>query len=212
MRGSDQKYPRWRFVFFVVLTCAILFTLGCNLLSTEYWVHRLDDEVSEQPPESLPLASSNGSSPSTVSDFGSTCLNSTGDAPCPIEACVVYKGQYTTKYVVISELFGKANPSDYQCTAEFGFTNNSGVDLMGFEHRVTEFDDNWYLQLYSAGNKEQTGNCVNYFTRKDGKETLVKGVTEVVILYANPHCDWIQWDEPGLVKYREPVEAGCYPN
>ncbi len=83
---------------------------------------------------------------------------------------------------------------------------------MGFEHWVTEYDDDWSFKLYPKENPEQPGGCFNYFSRKDGEETLSKGITEIVVLFANPHCDWIEWDEPGLVKYRVPVEPGCYPN
>ena len=212
MNIHQQTYPRRRLISFVIVICTISFTLGCNLFSTNYWVHRLDDNESGEllgsPSEVVP----NTAGPVTDTNFASTCLNSPGAEPCPIDACVVYKGQYTVKNVVTSELFGKANSNDYQCCAEFQFVNNSGVDLMGFEHRVTEYEDNWYFELYPVANPKQPGNCSNYFTRKDGKEMLSKGVTEIVVLFANPHCDWIQWDEPGLAKYRVPIEAGCYPN
>jgi hypothetical protein len=211
MRGCYQKYLNHRPIVFVIFTCVILFTLGCNLFSVNYWVHRMDDNESDQLPEPLPAVTNINAGPGTDSSFGSKCLNSPGTAPCPIDACVVDKGQYTAKYVVTSELFGKANPSDYQCCADFQFTNNSGVDLMGFEHLVTEYTDNWFYVLYPVANPGKS-DCSNYFSRKDGKETLSKGVTEIVVLFANPHCDWIQWDEPGLAKYREPVEAGCYQN
>lgn len=213
MRDYDQKKPRGRFVAVVILTCAILSTLGCSLFSAEFWVHRLDNEGLEQTLESLPSAAADEVVAETDSNFGSKCLSSAGSTPCPIDACVVYKGQYTAKNVVTSELFGKENTNDYQCCASFQFTNNSGVDLMGFEHQVTEYGDNWSFELYPAKNSELSISCdLNYFTRNDGKEKLSLGVTEIVVLYANPHCDWIQWDEPDLVKYREPVEAGCYSN
>lgn len=212
MRVNHQKYFHHRLTVFSIFTCLILFTFGCNLFSTNYWVHRLDDNESDQVSESLPTVNNINAEPATDSSFASKCLNSPGTEPCPIDACVVYQGLYTAENEVTSELFGKANSNDYQCCAEFQFTNNSGVDLMGFEHRVTEFDDNWYFQLYPVVNPKQPGNCSNYFTRKDGEEMVSKGVAEIIVLYANPHCDWIQWDEPGLVKYRVPIEAGCYSN
>ena len=212
MRGYIHSYPHHRLIVFVIFSCVFLFTVGCNLFSVNYWVHRLDDDQTDQLPVSLPTTTTNNAGPVTDSSFGSTCLDSPGAEPCSIDACVVYKGQYTAKYVVTNELFGKANPSDYQCCAEYQFTNNSGVDLMGFEHQVTEFADQWFFMLYPVNNPQQLGNCSNNFSRKDGKETFSKGVTEIVVLFANPHCDWIQWDEPGLVKYRVPIEAGCYSN
>lgn len=186
--------------------------MGCSLFSVNYWVHRLDDEAADQESESIPGATAFDTESANDSSFGSTCLNAPGTEPCSIDACVVYKGEYTGKNVVTNELFGKANPNDYQCCADFQFTNNSGVALMGFEHHVTEYSDNWFFKLYPVENSEQTGNCLNFFTRKDGVETLSPGVTEIVVLYANPHCDWIQWDEPGLAQYRVPVEPGCYSN
>ena len=210
MRTADQKNLCHRTIAFMIIIFAIFSTLGCSLFSANYWVHPLDDNTSDQDPESLPIAAEVNPEPATDSSFGSKCLDSPGTEPCPIDACVVYKGEYTASYVVTSELFGKKNPSDYQCCAEFQFANNSGVDLMIFEHHKTEFDDNWYFHLYPVVNPRQPGNCTNYFTRKDGQETFSQGIVEIVVLYANPHCDWIQWDEPGLENYRVTVEAGCY--
>lgn len=208
MNGYDQRFPRRRFVVCVILTCVIIFTLGCTLFETNYWVHRLDDKEAEL----SPTPTTNNSKSTTDSSFGSKCLNSPGTEPCPIDACVAYKGEYTAKHVVTSELFGKANPSDYQCCAEFQFTNLSGVDLLVIEHWVSQYEDNWYSRLYPVQNPPQPGNCSNSFTRKDGNETIAKGVTEIIVLYDNPHCDWIEWDDPELLKYRQPVEAGCYSN
>lgn len=145
MSGYDHPHSRRRLAIFALFSCALLFTLGCRLFSAEYWVHRLDDPESDPGSASLPADTNEAVS---ESNFGSKCLNSAGDSPCPVEACVVYKGEYTAKYEVASELFGKANPSDYQCCADFQFTNSSGVDLMAYEHIVTEFDDSWLLRLY----------------------------------------------------------------
>ena len=197
MGGQIQKYRSCRLIPLLIFTCVILLSLGCNLFSANYWVHRLDETKSEQVPNSLPIANSSNDGPATNSDFGSKCLNSPGTAPCPVEACVVYGGRYTAKNIVTSELFGKTNSNDYQCNAEFQFTNNSGVDLMGFEHQVTEYDDYWLFQLYPGENPKQPGGCLSPFSRKDGEETTSMGVTELVVLFANPHCDWIEWDEPG---------------
>ena len=205
-KGEGRTFSRHRFVAYVIVSSVILFTLGCNLFSVDYWVHRLDHEKTDQPTEVLATTESD----QTGFNFGSKCLSSSGASPCPMEACVAYKGEYAAKYVVKTELFGKANPSDYACSADFQFTNNSGVDLMGFEHRVTEYDNGWYYQLYPKGEVSWGGS--NYFTRKDGEESTGQGVTEIVVLYANPHCDWIQWDEPGLEAYRVTVEAGCFSN
>lgn len=211
MRKMNNKNASNRSIGSIIIACVILFSLGCNLFSPNYWVHRLDDEEATQAEEPKPIDSPTIDESGTDSSFGSKCLNSPGDAPCPIDACVVYKGEYSAKNVVTSDLFGKANSSDYQCCAEYQFTNNSGVDLMAIEHLVTEFDNNWYIKLYPAKNPGQPINCSNYFNRKDGIETFSKGVAEIVVLYANPHCDWIEWDEPGLAVYRVPIEAGCYP-
>jgi hypothetical protein len=212
MSGYDHINPYRKFVALVVFTIVILLILGCNLISVEYWTHRLNDEETNQASDSLPTVPADEVGAETDSNFGSNCLNSTGSAPCPIDACVVDESLFTTKNVITSELFGKSNSSDYQCCASFQFTNNSGVDLMRFEHKVTEYGDDWLYKLYPAKNPELSVSCANYFTRKNGIETLSKGVTEIVVLYANPHCDWIQWDEPGLAKYRKPVEAGCFSN
>jgi len=208
MSGYNQRLQHRRFFVFVILTCVIIFTLGCTLFETNYWVHRLDDKGSE----SLPSNTTNNAETTTDSSFDSKCLNSPGTEPCPIDACVAYKGEYTAKHVVTNELFGKANQSDYQCCAEFHFTNLSGVDLLVFEHWVSQYEDNWYSRLYPVQKPPQPASCTNSFSRKDGEETIAKGVTEIIVLYDNPHCDWIEWDEPELLKYRQPVEAGCYSN
>ena len=212
MRVYDRKNPCRKFVSLVILANVMLLTLGCSFFSVEYWVHRLDDEEANQAPESLLTDTADEGGAETDSNFGSMCLNSTGSEPCPIDACVVDASLYTTKNVITTELFGKSNPNDYQCCASFQFTNNSGVDLMGFEHHVTDHGDDWFFELYPVKNPELSVSCANSFTRNDGVEKLSKGVTEIVVLYANPHCDWIQWDEPGLAKYRKPVEAGCFSN
>lgn len=212
MRDDHHTFPHQRRITFLIFTCLIFFTLGCNLFSANYWIHRLDDNESNQVSETKSTATTMNAGSLADSNFGSKCLTSPGAEPCPIDACIVYEDQYTAKNMITSELFGKANPGDYQCCAEFQFTNNSGADLMIFEHHVTEYADNWIFQLHSVENPEQPENCTNYFTRNDGKETLSMGVTEIVVLYVNPHCDWIQWDEPRLDKFRVPVAAGCYPN
>lgn len=211
MNYLDNKYPSARLIVFISLSFFILMSMGCSLFSANYWVHRLDDEAAVQESESTPTAGADSES-ANEPNFGSTCLNAPGTEPCSIDACVVYKGQYTVKNVVTNELFGKANPNDYQCCADFEFANNSGTALMGFVHFVTEYTDNWSFELFPIENSERPGNCSNFFTSKDGKETYNPGVKEIVVLYANPHCDWIQWDEPGLAQYRVPVEPGCYSN
>ena len=137
-----------RIISFVILTCIILFTLGCNLFSTNYWVHRLDGNIAEEPNAVVPTIAADQTNLENGSAFASKCLNSSGDSPCPIEACVVFPGEYTVKNVVTTELFGKANPNDYACCADFQFTNNSGVDLMGFEHTISDSGDSWLTRLY----------------------------------------------------------------
>ena len=211
-KGRFQNCLGHRWVAFVGLTSLILIIIGCNFFSVNYWVNRLDNEKSDQSDETSPTRTSVKTGAENNSNFGSKCLTSPGDSPCPIETCVAYKGEYTAKNVITSELFGKANPSDYSCCADFQFKNNSGGDLMGFEHHVTESSDGWFFHLYPKNMPESQGNCLNYFTRKDGQESASKGVTEIVALYANPHCDWITWDEPGLKNYKVIVEGGCSSN
>lgn len=186
--------------------------MSCSLFSANYWVHRLDDPESDQLPEAQPIVTSNSADTQPDTVLETKCLDTPGIAPCPIDACVVDGSHFSARNEISTELFGKANPSDYQCCADFHLINNSGVELMGFEHRVTENDNNWFFIVYSVDNAQHSSSCLNSFSRKDGKETFSKGVVEFVVLYANPHCDWIEWDEPGLIKYRVPVEAGCYSN
>lgn len=212
MNGFNQKYSHYHLIAFIILPFTILITLGCSLFSANYWVHRLDDDTADQESESIPATATINAESANDSSFGSKCINSPGTEPCPVDACVVDESLYSVKNMISTELFGKANPTDYQCCADFQMINNSHLALVGFEHRVTEYADNWIFVEYPEGNTEQSGFCLNSFSRKDGKETLSIGVTEVIVLYANPHCAWIQWDEPGLVQHRVPVEPGCYSN
>lgn len=195
-----------------VLICVFILILGCNLFSTEYWVHRLDSE------ETLPVdTAGNEKEPNTDNtatnddSFGERCIDTPGTAPCPMEACIAGSDQYSTKYFITSELYGKANPNNFSCCAEFIFEPNENVDLITYEHWINEAGDNWITHHYVQNSASQPATCSNYYAQQDGELQYWKGITEIIVLYANPHCDWIQRDEPGLKAYAVPIAGPCAP-
>ncbi|PKO14046.1 MAG: hypothetical protein CVU39_15810 [Chloroflexi bacterium HGW-Chloroflexi-10] len=119
--------------------------------------------------------------------------------------------QFSAKYEITSELFGKANPNNFSCCTEFQFNNNSDTELMVFEHWILENDNTWSINYYSQNNTNQPLNCTNYYSQHDGKTTYWSGLTEIIVIYANPHCEWIELDKPKLKNYIVSIIGPCAP-
>jgi hypothetical protein len=207
--------PEHQLMILFILAGMVILTMGCNLFSTEYWVHRLNTPEEYQGADSVTQGGQSELSPDSpmayAEEFGVRCIDAPGLAPCPMEACVVSAGQYTAEYEITSELYGKANPSDFSCCAKFQFIPAGEYEMMTFTHWVTQTEDNWYTNFYAINQSKQPAICSNYYAQKDGIVTRWLGITEIIVLYANPHCEWIHQNEPGLEKYRIPISGPCVP-
>ncbi len=141
--------------------------------------------------------------------MGDRCINSPGRDPCPLESCVAASDQYNVKFDTPLELFGKANPDDYSCGADYIFTNNSGTNLLVW-HNILSSDDN--LVTVSAINIETDSIYdeyhFNYFDRHDGLITF-RRIPKIYVLYDNPHCEWIEYGDAKLEKYAVPLMNPC---
>ncbi len=211
-KGKKSAFQHHRFGIAAILSCAIIFILGCNLSLVEYWVHRSDSQDNGQPAENTNMEATTNLNSENGSAFGTRCIDSEGIAPCPLEACVVSTNLYEARNVIMTELIGKSNPDNYACCAEFQFTNNSGSDVMTLEYWVYENKGSWRFNFYPMDAPYQTAWCTNSYSRHDGKVTIQAGLTQIVVLYAYPHCDWIEADEPGLENYRVPINGVCSSN
>ncbi len=202
--NNSFNFHKHKVVFLFLLAGLVVLLMGCKLFSMEYWTYRLDTGEETLPTET----SASGDSPTgEASQFGVRCLDSPGDKPCPIEACVVTPDQFSATYEITSELYGKANPSNFSCCAGYRFDNKSNKELLVLYHWNSESEDGWGTRLITED--DNTDTCGNYYSQHEGKVTYTKGVTEVVVLYANAHCDWIESDDPGLKKYVVPVLGPC---
>jgi len=138
------------------------------------------------------------------------CINAPGSDPCPLEACMVAGDQYTVKFATPTELFGKANPDNYSCGADYQFINNSGSNLLVW-HNIRSSDDN----LIAVNVVKIEADSIfeqyhwNYYVRHDGRVTF-RTIPEIYVLYDNPHCNWIEYIDPELkqhvVKLMNPCE------
>jgi hypothetical protein len=141
--------------------------------------------------------------------MGDRCINAPGTDPCPLEACMVASDQYTVKFDTPVELFGKANPDNYSCGADYQFTNNSGTNLVVW-HNVLSSDDNLIavnvVKIETDSIFEEYH--MNYFDRHDGRVTF-RTIPEIYVLYDNPHCDWIEYVDPELEQYAVTLMNPC---
>jgi len=212
----------------LLLAGLVFITLGCGLSNFEIWsASRIleDDERAsvlntaaainaEATAQSLPPVIDEelltNSAQEYAWQFGTRCIDSPGDDPCPLDACVVAADQYSASYNVTSELFGKANPDNYQCCADFSFSNNTDDEmaLMAFYPAI----DTWNSTQIHANSVVDWGNCSVSYSRHDGEVSVIEGISQIIVAYYNPHCDWLEHNEPGLQKYIVPIERPCIPD
>ncbi len=195
-------------ILLLFLAGVALLLMGCKLFSVDFWINRSDTGENRVPTESTDTGKETQTNDDAQS-FGARCLESLGDAPCPLDACVVATDLFSAKYEITSELYGKANPDNFSCCAGYKFINNSGAEVMVFEHLVSDGVDGWFTKLYSTINLNDT--CSNYYGQNDGVISYWEGITEVIVIYANPHCDWIDINEPKIMDYSMPVTGLCAP-
>lgn len=141
--------------------------------------------------------------------MGDRCINAPGSDPCPLEACVVNKDLYTVKFATPVELFGKANPDDYSCGADYLLTNNSGENIVVW-HNILSSEDNltavWVVEIEMDSIYEYYH--FNYYSRHDGSVTF-RRIPKIYVLYNNPHCDWIEYGDAKLEKLSVELVNPC---
>jgi len=199
-----------------IILFLVVFLLGCKIVDSAYSLvdsrgERIlngvvDDAIAEQTRAAITpqVVVNEWLEPNSALEYawemGVRCIDAPGSDPCPVESCVPAGDQYTAVLEVTTQLFGKANPDDYSCGADYTFTNNSGSNLLvwhniwGREGDVVTVnaiklakDDIYYEYHY------------NYYDRHDGKVTFQK-IPKIYVLYDNPHCDWIQFGDSKLEK------------
>jgi len=227
MNIEDTK-NRSTSIILLSLAGLALISLGCGLTKLEIFSHSeiLEDEDRRSALntlEALDRRATNEAKPPIIDEelkpnsaqeyawqFGVRCIDAPGDAPCPLDACVVASDQYSARYTVTSELYGKANPDDYQCSASFSFTNNSNDELA----LMTYYPDikSWNSVFIQANQVVDWGQVLVSYSRKDGVETIQQGATQIIVTYYNPHCDWLEHTEPGLQKNIVTLTQPCIPD
>lgn len=141
--------------------------------------------------------------------MGVRCIDAPGNDPCPIDACVVAVDQYQFSLEISNELFGKKNPDDYACSADFRLTNVSGTDINIWFHQVMLDQDIWLNYQLPADDLFES-NDINFYTRKDGAEMQAR-VSELFVVYDNPHCAWVVREDTKAQKYMVPILNPCGP-
>ena len=212
MRYSGMLIKKKHIVLFL-LSFSIIFLSGCRLLGIAYSV--LDEEhpfweqvgiaAMEATKDAAMLPTEDfeeGLKPNSAQEFawqsGERCINAPGNDPCPLEACVVAKDQFSVVIEQSVELIGKSNPDNYSCAADIRFSNNSGSNVLFF-YLIESNED----QLFNVGTRNIAvdelfeENRFTYFDRHEGI-TKYRYVSALATILDNPHCSWIKIDDTKL--------------
>jgi hypothetical protein len=138
---------------------------------------------------------------------GTHCIDAPGSDPCPADLCIAPPESYSFSMDISSELYGKKNPNDYSCSADFRLTNNSGVDLKVI-YRVTGTEQTTWVNRRLPVDDLINERVINFYTRKDGK-VMQQALPELLVVYDNPHCAWITGDNPKIGEYIVDVMNPC---
>ncbi len=226
MIGSEKK-RKVKSISLIILAVTGFATLGCNLSNAEIWgASRIleDDEREmvvntaaainqEATNRAEPPVSEEALEPNNALEYswqmGVRCIESPGNDPCPLEACIPASDQYNAVLEKTVELFGKANPDNYECGADFRFTNNSGMNLLIWANSVSNEDDLITIFPWKVA-KDDIIEEHNYtfFSRHEGVVTY-RNITDFYVLYDNPHCEWIQYGDPELGKFAVELMNPC---
>jgi hypothetical protein len=204
-------------LFFLVVD--IFLVLGCNLTTFEIWsasrdiledeeremvvntVAAINQEATERakPPVNEEALEPN-SALEYAWEFGVRCIDAPGEDPCPLEACFTASDQYSVVLEKTTELFGKDNPDNYSCGADYRFTNHSGADLLIWHNVVDHEGDMITISSIKIATDEIYEEYhYNYFDRHDGVITY-RIIPKIYVLYDNPHCAWIEYGKPEVEK------------
>jgi hypothetical protein len=212
--------------YILIITSTIFFLIGCQLLNGaialiedqetkdtligRVWEAIIEGRKAREPhAENVDEELLPNSAQEYAWQMGDRCINAPGSDPCPLEACVVNKDLYTVEFAPPYELFGKANPDDYYCGADYRLTNNAGTNLLVW-HNILSSEDN--LTAVSVVHIE-TDNIYdeyrfNYYDRHDGLVTF-RSIPKIYVLYDNPHCDWIEYTDVKLEKFGVTLANPC---
>ena len=131
-------------------------------------------------------------------EMGGRCIDASGNDPCPMEACIPASDQYNAVLEKTVELFGKANPDNYSCGADYTFTNNSGADLLVWHNILGHEGDLVTVSAIKIAKDDILFEYhYNYFDRHDGIVTFRK-IPKIYVIYDNPHCQWIAYGDAEL--------------
>ena len=138
---------------------------------------------------------------------GTHCIDSPGSDPCPVDVCIAPPDSYDFSMNISSELFGKKNPNDYSCSADFRLTNNTALDLLVI-YRITGSEQSTWVKQNLRVDDLINERVINFYTRKDGK-VMNQILPVLLVAYDNTHCAWIQGDDPKVMKYLIDVMNPC---
>ncbi len=226
LKEIKAPYFRQKTVLFF-LPFLLFFLLGCNLsryiTSYLYDPERKDDTSlrfaleadAEATAAAKPIRewAEEEPLPNSAQEYawqmGVKCIESPGADPCPLDACIVSADQYSVVLDLSNELFGKRNPDNYQCMADLQFTNNSGQDVLFWY--IKDENEGGLLSMYSIGIAKdelyEEPGIVDY-SRHEGVITY-RQLKEIFVIYDNPHCQWIQYPDPKLEKFKVKITSPC---
>lgn len=213
-----------RYIF--IITSLLFFLIGCQLFNgaialiddqetKDTIIGRALDVITEdrKAKETHQVIVDDDLLPNSAQEYawqmGDRCINAPGSDPCPLEACVVNKDQYTVEFAPPYELFGKANPDNYYCGAAFRLTNNSGTNIVVWQNILSNIDNLTAVNVVEIEADDIFEEShVNYYDRHDGLVTF-RTIPKMYVLYNNPHCDWIEYVNPKLDKFAVTLVNPC---
>ena len=223
-----RQSARRRVAISSILSVLLLFGMGCNLtnlmfskdtiledreatraMATMDAVIREATEEAQPKPERVDEDLEPNSAQEYSWQMGTRCIDAPGEDPCPIDACVTKADQYSFTMEVTTELFGKANPDNYQCGADFRFTNQSGADLHIWYsvNSTSQASGLWSLKELTREDIWEESHF-NYYSRHEGV-VMYQYVPELLVVYDNPHCNWVLTSNYKWGGYKVPVMNPC---
>ena len=223
--GLGKKRGKPKFANFLIILVLLTLILGCNL--TKFTIYSassiLEDDAREivvntaasvlddlQNTPKPPRAEENllpNSAQEYAWQMGERCIDAPGEDACPLDACVAKPDQYSATLELNTELFGKANPDNYSCGANYRFINNSGSDLYVM-HQISGHDGTIIPSMIIAKDEIYEEYHFNYYSRHEGK-IMYQSLANILVLYDNPHCYWLQNGDPELSKYIVEIMNPC---
>lgn len=228
--GSYRNRKNHPLLIFFLVLCVLIITISCGLAgsgmsqqeaelnpedATQNANHAIAAMIAAtlaaKPPVAKPTDINQYLFPNSAQEYafqtGTHCIDAPGSDPCPADLCIAPPESYSFSMDISSELYGKKNPNDYSCSADFRLTNNSGVDLKVI-YRVTGTEQTTWVNRRLPVDDLINERVINFYTRKDGK-VMQQALPELLVVYDNPHCAWITGDNPKIGEYIVDVMNPC---